>query len=78
MFRNLTNIIYDKQVRITLLDNCMNINNYDEILIFEDNQVLVKIRNKTVKVKGESLSITRLENNEMQIVGKINSIDLGD
>ena len=47
MFRDLTNIIYDKKLRITLIDNCMNINNYEEILIFEDNQVLIKAKNKT-------------------------------
>lgn len=78
MFRDLTNIIYDKKLRITLIDNCMSINNYEEILIFEDNQVLIKAKNKTIKVKGESLSITRLENNEVRIEGKIKTIDLGD
>ena len=78
MFKDLTNIIRDKRLRITLLDNCINISNYDDILIFEDNQVLVKVKNKTIKVKGESLSITRLENNEVQIEGKIKIIDMGD
>lgn len=78
MFRDLTDIIHDKRLSITLIDNFININNYDEILIFEDNQVLVKAKNKFVRIKGECLSITRLENNEVRIEGKIKSIDLGD
>ena len=78
MFKDLTNIIYDKKLRITLMDNYTNINNYDEILIFEDNQVFIKAEDKIIKVKGEVLRITRLENNEVQIEGRIKTIDLGD
>lgn len=78
MFRDLANMIYDKSLRIILMDSSMNINNYDEILIFENNQVLVKAKNKFIRIKGECLSITRLENNEVRIEGKIKSIDLGD
>ena len=78
MFKDLTNIIYDKKLRITLMDNYTNINNYDEILIFEDKQVFIKAEDKIIKVKGEVLRITRLENNEVQIEGRIKTIDLGD
>ena len=78
MFRDLANMIYDKSLRIILMDSSMNINNYDEILIFENNQVLVKAKNKFIRIKGEYLSITRLENNEVRIEGKIKTIDLGD
>ena len=78
MFRDLTNIIHDNTFRITLLDNLMNINSYEDILIFEDNQILIRTTNKMIKVKGQNLTITRLENNEVQIEGKIITIDMGD
>ena len=78
MFRDLTNIIHDKTFRILILNNTMNINNYEDILIFEDNQILIKSNNKLIKIKGNNLSITRLENKEVQIEGKIINIELGD
>ena len=56
----------------------MNINNYEDILIFEDNQILIKSNNKLIKIKGNNLSITRLENKEVQIEGQIINIELGD
>ena len=78
MFRDLTSVIYDNTFRITLLNNLMNINNYEDILIFEDDQILIRTTNKMIKVKGKNLSITRLENNEVQIEGTIITIDMGD
>ncbi len=78
MFRDLTSIIHDNTFRITLLNNLMNINNYEDILIFEDDQILIRTTNKMIKVKGKNLSITRLENNEVQIEGTIITIDMGD
>ena len=78
IFRDLTNIIHDKTFRILILNNTMNINNYEDILIFEDNQILIKSNNKLIKIKGNNLSITRLENKEVQIEGQIINIELGD
>ena len=78
MFRDLTSVIHDNTFRITLLNNLMNINNYEDILIFEDDQILIRTTNKMIKVKGKNLSITRLENNEVQIEGTIITIDMGD
>ena len=78
MFRELTNIIHDRTLKIMFIDNCININNYDEILAFDENQVLVKTKSKTINIKGSNLSITRLEDNEVKIEGIIKTIDLGD
>ena len=78
MFRDLTSVIHDNTFRITLLNNLMNINNYEDILIFEDDQILIRTTNKMIKIKGKNLSITRLENNEVQIEGTIITIDMGD
>ncbi len=77
MFKDLKNIIYDKNFKVTVFKNKVNINNYKEILIFEDNQVLVTTIEDSVKVKGENLTINRLENNELLIEGKIKTVEFG-
>lgn len=76
MFKDIKNIIYDKNFRITIFKNKININNYYEILVFEDNQILVKAE-FLIKIKGSNLVITRLENNELLIEGEIKNIEFG-
>ena len=78
MFKDLRNMVFDKTFRIIIYENKLDINNYEDILLFDDEQVLIKIRNKLLKVKGKNLIITRLENNEMLVEGEIKTIDLGD
>lgn len=78
MFREIIDMIHDKKLKIIIYEDQIDIVNYDDILVLEDNQVLIKTKTKTIKIKGESLIITRLENNEILIKGKIKSIDMGD
>lgn len=76
MFRNLTDLVFDKRFKITIMDGIIDINNYEDILIFDDDKVLIKTKDKTIKVIGSSLIITRLLNKEVLIEGKIKSIEL--
>lgn len=77
MFKDLRNVIYDKTLKITVLENKVDINNYEEVLIFEENQILVATKNKTIRIKGENLIISRLLENELLIEGKIKTVEFG-
>lgn len=77
MFKDLKNIIYDKKFKVTILKNQININNYKEILIFEESQILVSTEEYSIKVKGENLTINRLLENELLIEGKIKTVEFG-
>ncbi|MGM9879600.1 MAG: YabP/YqfC family sporulation protein [Bacilli bacterium] len=77
MFKDLKNVIYDKKFKVTILKNQININNYKEILIFEENQILVTAEEYLVKVKGENLTISCLLENELLIEGKIKTVEFG-
>lgn len=77
MFKDLRNVIYDKKFKVTILKNKVNINNYKEILIFEENQILVRAEESSVKVRGENLTINRLLENELLIEGKIKTVEFG-
>lgn len=76
MFRELKNIIYDTNFKITILENQINIKPFKEILIFEETEILIKTDQKIIKIKGENLTINKLENYELLILGKIISIEL--
>ena len=77
MLKNLKNIIYDKTFRITILEDKINIINYENILTFEDEKIIVKKDKKLVKITGTNLSISKLYNNEVLIKGNIKKVELG-
>ena len=75
MFKQLTDIIYDKKLKLIVFENKVNINNYEDVLIFDDTKVLIKTKTKNVKITGSDLVISRLENKEVLIEGEIISIE---
>ena len=78
MFSELRNLVLDLPFRIIVSDNTININNYLDILLFDEDRIIIKTKNKLITIKGINLLITHLENNEIQVKGNIKSIDLGD
>lgn len=78
MFKELNKFFYDKNFRIIIFDRGININNYDEVLLFESNKILIRIKDKIIKITGENLTIKRFENKEIFISGIINNINMGD
>ena len=75
MINNLRSIVYDETFKIIVLKNKVNIINYIDILIFEDEKILVKTKEGTVKLKGSNLTINKLYNNELLVEGKIETIE---
>ena len=78
MFKELNKFFYDQNFRIIIFDRCININNYDEVLLFESNKILIRIKDKIIKITGENLTIKRFENKEIFISGILNNINMGD
>ena len=75
MINDLKKVIFDKEFKVTVFQKKININNYVDILIFEENQILIKTEQCLVKIKGSNLSIIRLLENELLIEGKIKSVE---
>lgn len=71
MFRELKNVIYDKNFKMTILEDKISIKPFKDILTFEENELLIKTENKIIKIKGENLTINKLENYEILILGNI-------
>ena len=78
MFENLRSNIKDNRFKIIIYQDKVNINNFEKVLVFEDNIVLVLTGFGTVKINGSNLCITRLENYEILVEGVIKSVDLGE
>ena len=77
MLNDLRSIVLDKSFRITIYEDKVDINSCDELLMFDDVEILIKSKTRILKIRGSNLAITRFENNEVLISGKIKSVDLG-
>ena len=75
MFRELKNVIYDKNFKMTILEDKISIKPFKDILTFEENELLIKTENRIIKIKGENLTINKLENYEILILGNIITVE---
>ena len=66
--------LYDKEYKIIIKENYVNIINYDEIIDFNINNISVKYQNKIIIIEGKNLTIAKMVEDEVLINGEILSI----
>lgn len=66
--------INDKEYKITIYKNKVNIINYTEIINFSPHEITLKSPQGITTVEGENLTITKLLENELLIEGTIKSV----
>ena len=74
MFSSIKDFVNDKKFSIYILDNCININNYQDIITLEENRITVSSSYKIIVIKGNHLSITKLLDNEIVITGEYKEV----
>ncbi len=70
----LENYLYDKEYKIIIKENYINIINYDEIIDFNLNCISVKYQNKIIAVEGHNLTISKMLEDEVLITGEVTNI----
>lgn len=75
MLNNLRSYILEDKFKITILTGRIDIVNYSEIDHFDDTKIIVRFQNGLVIIKGEDLTISKLLNDELLILGKIKNIE---
>ena len=63
--------ISDREYKIIIKENTLNIINYDEIIDFSLQKVSVKIKNKILVIEGTNLVISKMLEQEVLITGNI-------
>ena len=74
MFSKLRNYVKQDETKLYYIRNKLNIINYKNILVFENNKILVECLDDILEVNGEDLVINKLLNDELLIEGKIITI----
>ena len=67
--------IMENDVKITIINNKINITNYIDIGHFDSNKIVVKLDNKDLIIKGNNLVVSKLLDSEILITGEFNNIE---
>lgn len=81
MFKKIFDYVKTNQLRIVYSNNKINVLNYNQIGIFNNESIEILTKIKKILIKGNNLTINRLFDNELMIEGEINNIsfiNIGD
>ena len=66
--------LLDREYKIIMKENYLNIINYDEIIDFSLQKVSIKINNKILVIEGTNLVISKMLEQEVLITGNISLV----
>ena len=68
--------LIDNQYSITIKNNTIHIINYLEIEDFSDSKIIIKHKNGKTHIKGKKLIVSKMQDNEILIIGQIQTIEV--
>ena len=68
--------LMDTDFKIIIKDNYLNIINYKEIVDFSSSQIIIKTNKKIIKIIGDNLIVSKMQDSEALITGNINKVEL--
>lgn len=71
MFQKLERRIFDRQYRLFLTENFLNITNISKVLILEPTIILVAIGSIQIEIRGENLVLKQMMDDEILITGTV-------
>jgi len=74
LMNRFNNYLTDREYKIIIKENYINVVNYDEIIDFSINKITVKYKNKLIIVEGKNLVISKMLEQEVLITGNISNI----
>ena len=74
--RKVRDYLLDDEFKIIILNNKINISNYEKIEYLDIDKVIVKYENGKINIKGENITVSKLLNNEILISGSIKEIEM--
>lgn len=75
MFDRLRNYINDDSWKINISKNQVDIVNYLDIILLEEEKILVKYQEGIISIIGARLSVNKMLDSEILITGNIKSVE---
>ncbi len=76
MYKYLREYIDNNEFKLTLLNERVNILNYDKLIQINDKEMVIAIKDKKIVITGNNLAISKLLDRELLITGNINVIEV--
>lgn len=77
-FDKLRTYILELEPKIIILNNKVNVVNYEKIEHFDNHKIIIKTSNKIIVINGSNLIITKLLKDELLIEGIIKGLELNE
>ena len=78
MFNKIESFIDNKEFKITLFKNMLNIINYEKIIKVEREYISLRTNKKIIRIKGEDMLLKKSLDNELLVTGQISKIEVID
>ena len=75
LFDKLDRYLVDNEYKVTIKGEIIHIINYLEIVDFSSDKVIVKYRGGVTNIKGKNLVVSRMMDDELVIMGKLDCIE---
>lgn len=76
MINDLRDYVLEKEFKISYVNNKLDIVNYLNIDHFDDNKIMIRHEKGLLVIKGKSLIIGKMIDDEVLVCGKIENIEL--
>ena len=76
IFNKLDRYLIDKEYKMIITENQLNIINYKELKDFSNTKIIIKTSNKLITITGNNLVVSKMQDNEVLITGTIKTIEL--
>ena len=76
ILNKLDRYLTDTSYRIIIKENILNIINYIEIKDFSNTRIIISTKDGITTITGENLVVSKMQDNEVLITGKIKTIEL--
>lgn len=75
LVNNFRSYLLDEEFKITMIENRVDVVNYDSIGHFDSTMVMIRYKNKVLSIKGKNLVVSRLLSDEVLVTGEIQTIE---
>ena len=76
MRKILDDYLYDSKYKIIITDGSVDIINYNEIVVFTYNKIVIRYKEKLIAIDGLNLSIVKMLQDEVLVTGNITSVSI--
>lgn len=78
MLNEVKNYLFDKDYKIIILKDKINIVNYQKIITLEEKKIVVDLYNERVIIKGNNLKLVKMIDEELLISGNLKTLEVED